>query len=222
MKRVIPLLLTLALLPVVVACSDDEVDSRYTDYRYDIVTYLGTDGTTARFAMTPREGRPTITLTADIAIDPRYKAGQRMWLRYMPETGLTDTLCRVTAYAATAVTTDSLRYSVRPIGHYTSQMQPVDPLSLWQTGDYVNLHFKVEYTPNSRHFYLLLDSASRHADTVRTYLVNNTFNDTLYHWREAYASFYIGSVLRQPTCRVLDIALTNRDNQLRHFYFKQQ
>ena len=221
MKLLLPIVACLMMLPAVVACSDDDVDSSYTDYLYDMVTYLDSEGGTARFTLLQRNDSGAITLLADIRLDSNLRAGQRMWLRYLPVETAGSTR-RVTAYAATAVNTDSLRYTVKPLDYYLGQMQPVELLSIWRTGGYINLHCRLEYTGKPRLFYLLLDSATRHDDTLRTYLVHNTHNDTLYHNRDAYASFYVGNALRQPACRVLGVTVNDRYNNLKTYYFTQQ
>jgi len=199
----------LAICILLVCCGDEDIARRYTDYRTDIVTYLGDDANGARFELLRRDDSTSVVLQSDVKLD-KVKVGQRVLLRYdwADRNGQGDSR-RILAYGVGTIVSDSLRYTVRPLDHYLGQMEPVKLLSLWRTGDYVNLRCQAEYTGKSRYFYLLLDSATWRADTVHCYLVNNTHGDTTYHWREAYASFYVGGVWNRATCRTMRIHIND-------------
>lgn len=202
----------LALTAAVASCDDDkDIDPRYTDYRYDVVTYRGTEGGTARFDLVARDDDGMTVLTAAAAIDTAIHQGQRVLIRYnFADSSRAGGARRINLYQTVRITYDSLRYTVNPLSYYLDQMEPVRLRSIWRTGDYLNLNCQVEYTGKPRHFYLLLDSATHRRDTVDCYLVNNTFGDTTYHLRTGYASFFVGSVTRVPTCQVLRVRLNNR------------
>lgn len=210
-SALLPLWLLAALAAVLMACGPDDVDPAYTDCRYDIVTYRGvTPGGQEVYHLVGRDSEPTVTLLSSGAKAPENSnIGRRVLLRYTPASALRGDTCRVVAHAATAIVSDSLRYTVRPLAHYLQDNTPVKLGSLWRTGDYLNLHCQLEYTGRSRHFYLLVDSTTWHADTVHCHLVHNVFGDTTRHWRECYASFYVGAVWRQPSCRVMRVHIAD-------------
>lgn len=192
------------------ACGEDTIDRRYTDYRTDIVTYLGVSDGGAEFELLRRDDSTAITLQSNVTLNSSFKPGTRVLLRYDWADNLADgAMRRIDAYHVASIVSDSLRYTIKPLNEYLAQMEPVRLLSLWRTGDYVNLRCQAEYTGKSRHFYLLLDSATWQHDTVDCYLVNNTHGDTTYHWREAYASFYVGNIWHRSTCRTLRIHMND-------------
>ena len=193
------------------ACGDDDVDPAYTDCRYDIVTYRGvtSEGKEA-YDLVGRDSEPTVTLLSEGVNAPSNSPiGRRLLLRYTPLETLDGPQCHVVAHAATAIISDSLRYTTRPLAHYLQDNSPVKLGSSWRTGDYINLHGQLEYTGRSRHFYLLVDSTTWHNDTVHCHLVHNVFGDTTRHWRECYASFYVGIVWQQPSCRVMRVHIND-------------
>lgn len=201
-------LLMSVFLLMLVACSDEDVDRRYTDYRLDVVTYLAHDGG-ARFELLRRDDSTSLLLQSNVTLGQSFKVGNRVLLRYDWADNATGNIRRINAYGISAIVSDSLRYTVKPLSEYLSQMEPVKLLSIWRTGDYLNLHCQAEYTGKARHFYLLLDSATARQDTVHCYLINNTHGDVTYHWREAYASFYVGSIWNRPSCRTMRIHIND-------------
>ena len=197
--------LLLAACCSLLACGDDDIDRRYTDYRTDIVTYLGGDDNATRFELLRRGDSTALTLLAGISLGDKVKAGQRVLLRYDWADDATGDTRRILAYGVGTIVSDSLRYTVHPLDQYLAQMEPIKLMSIWRTGPYVNMRFQAEHTGKSRHFYLLLDSATVAQDTIHCYLVNNTHGDTTYHWRESYASFHVGNAWGRPTCRTMRI-----------------
>ena len=196
----------LSLLACLVAsCAGEDVGPEYTDCRYDIVTYMGVNNAGDEvYDLVGRDDEPSCTLYAEGVHAPAgSQAGRRLLLRYAFAAPQHGAARRINAYAASAIVSDSLRYTVRPLAHYLQDNSPVRLRSLWRTGDYINLHCQLEYTGRSRHFYLLVDSTTWHNDTVHCHLVNNVFGDTARHWRECYASFFVGQVWKQNSCRVM-------------------
>ena len=62
-------------------CGDEDIARRYTDYRTDIVTYLGDDANGARFELLRRDDSTSVVLQSDVKLD-KVKVGQRVLLRY--------------------------------------------------------------------------------------------------------------------------------------------
>ena len=196
------------LITAMISCDkENDIDKAYTDYLYDFVTYLGkqADGTTT-FELESRDNGPVTTLIAgDVDIPKGVDEGNRVLLRYAPAGADNGNSRHIYAYAVNAIISDSLRYTIKPLETYLQGNSPVKLRSLWRTGNYLNFHGQLEYTGKSRHFYLLLDSTTAKRDTVECYMVHNVFGDTTYHWRECYASFYVGVMWKRPSCRVMRV-----------------
>lgn len=196
----------IALIAALMACNDShDIDRAYTDYRYDIVTYMGCDDDSHEvFRLQGRDDNPAITLLATGTHAPQgSNPGRRLLLRYDFADAAGDSVRHINAYAATAIISDSMRYTLKPVAQYLQNNTPVKLRTVWRTGDYLNLHGQLEYTGKSRHFYLLVDSSTWNRDTVHCYLVHNVFGDTTRHWREFYASFYIGATWKRNPKQVL-------------------
>ncbi len=196
------------LVLAMAACnSSEDIDRAYTDYRLDIVTYmgLGADGQ-EMYRLESRTAAPAVNLIADGSHAPQDSyAGRRVLLRYAYDGSYSaaDTVRRITAYAASAIISDSLRYTTKPLQQYLAGNSPMRLRTVWRTGNYINMHGQLEYTGRSRHFYMIIDSTTWHRDTVQCYMVHNVFGDTTRHWRQFYASFYVGTVWRGNGRRVL-------------------
>lgn len=207
LRRLHIALCLLAAAIALTACGDgDDIDRAYTDYRYDIVTYQGVNAAGKEiYRLEGRDDNPATLLLATGEHAPQgSEPGRRLLLRYdYQETASTDTVRDIVAYAATAIISDSMRYTLKPVAQYLQNNSPVKLRSVWRTGDYLNLHGQLEYTGKSRHFYLLVDSTTWSRDTVHCYLVHNVFGDTTRHWREFYASFYIGVMWKRYPGKVL-------------------
>ena len=225
MKAAPFIVILLFVAGVLWSCTDDDdVARRYTDYRLDVVTYRGAADDGVHFELLRRNDSSALDLMADRGTEVNVAIGQRALLRYdWQNANETGDRRRITVYACSSITTDSLRYAVQPLAYYTAQMEPVKLRSMWRTGDYINMRLQVQFTGTPRHFYLLLDRATAQADTVQCYLVNNTRGDVTYHWRDAYASCFVGNAWSRPSCRVLCVTVndTVRGGES-HFYFEKQ
>lgn len=195
----------------VVACDDGkDLDASYTDYRYDLVTYLGpTASGTQLFQLVGRDDAPSVTLEGSVQVPEGVLVNHRVLLRYDFEDRSSTAQHRpVKAYGCSAIISDSIRYNALPLNRYPQH--PVRLRSLWRTGDFINLHCQVEYTGKARLFFLMIDSATIASDTVQCYLVHDPRTDSTQWWRECYASFHVGNVWKRPTCRVLRININDK------------
>ena len=202
------------ILLSLLACNNDkDIDPSYTDYLYDIVTYMGVDSHGMEiYQLESRNAEPTVTLLAAGKNVPNDSyVGRRVLLRYNYATkfSASDTVRQIMAYSVHSIISDSLRYTLNPIAYYLHDNSPMRLHSVWKTGNYINMHGQLEYTGRSRHFYMIIDSVTWHDDTVHCYMVHNVFGDTTRHWREFYGSFYVGTVWRNNPQRVLRLHTTD-------------
>ena len=197
-----------ALMTAVTACDDSkDMDRAYTDYRYDIVTYMGaTDAGGEMYILDQRDDAQRLTLLSAGTNAPEDSyIGRRVLLRYDFADDSHDTIRHIVVYASTAIISDSMRYTIKPVAQYLQNNTPVKLRSVRRFGDYLNMRGQLEYTGKQRHFYLLVDSTTWKCDTVHCYLVHNVFNDTTYHWRDFYASFYVGALWKRNPKQVLRV-----------------
>ena len=218
MTRLPRYLLPLVAVVLAWSCGNDNDLVIEPVYRYDIVTYRGNEGATATFELVPRDDNAApVTLLGTVDAGKR-NVGERVLLRYAWDNPAdASPTRRVTVYNCQSIISDSLRYNRLPLDRYDTH--PVRLRSLWRTGNFVNLHCQVEMTGESRRFFLLMDSATWHSDTVQCHLVHDLLGagQTLF-WRECYASFFVGNVWQLPTCRVLRVWIN--DEVFPHIKFR--
>lgn len=216
MKRLLHIaLLVLGATMLLANCDDEEqIADSLTHYRYDIVTYMGSDAAgNARFELVGRDDSASVMLTARYTMASTVQPWQRVLLRYDWADARNGGAERaVEVYGCTSILSDSLRYTAQPLEHYLVDIEPLKMRSIWRTGEFINLHCQLPYTGKSRHFYLLLDSTTWRHDTVHCHLVHRIYTDTTYHWRDAYASFNVGNIWKLPSCRTLRLHITEDRN----------
>jgi len=190
-------------------CSDNgtELSESITHSRDDIVTYLGNDGSGARFEYLGREDSAAITLLSTAMLDSSVLVNHRILLRYDFADNSTGSERRITAYGYSKIFSDSLRYNVAPLSYYGRH--PIRLRSIWRTGSFINLHCQVEYSEIGRQLYLMADSATLYADTIECYLVHSPLTTDLQFWRDCYASFNIDVVWKRPQCRAMRVYIND-------------
>ena len=194
--RHLPLLL-LAALTVLASCDrQEDIDRAYTDYRYDIVTYLGENGQGAVFEYLGHGDSASVTLQSRVSVS-EVKTGQRVMLRYDFDDASAASKRDITVYGCNGIISDSLRQAAAP--RDSLPHAPIKLRSLWRTGEFINLHCQVEYTGKTRSFMLVADQATLASDTVDCYLVHDLMGVQGTFWRECYASFNVGALWKRQS-----------------------
>lgn len=210
MKR-FALIAILALL-FTAACTDTYDGPVQDEYRYDLVTYLGYSDGNALFENVGRNDGASTYLSGALRAEPSYTKGIRVLLSYNLSgdslSGTADNPQPITIKTVSSATTDTLRYTSKERID-TLGREDIQLISIWRTGNYINLQGEVLYTGKSRYFYLLADGATLDNDTVDCYLINNTHGQQTYNWRRFYASFYVGGALGRSTCSVVRVILND-------------
>lgn len=209
MTKELTILLSVVAAAMTTACSDDDGAYQYGDFRYDMVTYTGSDDYgRATFEMLQRDDTGLITLITDNACSISSDQGQRMLLQYIPAGNVDNGVQIITPQGYTLAITDTLRSADHDLID-TLAMDSIKLKSIWRTGDYLNLSCQVKYTVEARYLKLVLDSDSRQSDTVHCYLNHDMLGQTAYFWRQSYLSFYVGEVWDLESCSTLRIHLTD-------------
>ena len=209
MKRLLylPILLFTAMLVLVSCDKQEDIDRSYTDYRYDIVTYLGANDQGAVFEYLGHGDSAAIRLQSRVTVKD-VKTNQRVLLRY-DFTDRTNTSANrdIEVYGCGSIISDSLRQS--QAAPDSLPRHQVKLRSLWRTGEFINLHCQVEYTSKARTFMLVADAQTLDSDTVHCYLVHDLRGERATFWRDCYASFNVGVLWRKNTFRCLRVHLND-------------
>ena len=201
-------LLLLAVLLALASCDKQEdIDRAYTDYRYDIVTYLGQNDNGAVFEYLGRDDSSSIRLQSRVDVGNDVKANHRVLLRYNFVDPVPAANRDIEVYGCSAIFSDSLRQS--PVSPDSLPRHQVKLRSLWRTGEFINLHCQVEYTGKARTLMLVADGNDLDADTVDCYLVHDLRGEPATFWRDCYASFNVGALWKKATFRCLRVHLND-------------
>ncbi len=206
--------LTLALLVMASCDKQEDIDRAYTDYRYDIVTYLGQNDAGAVFEYLGHGDSTAVTLQSRVSVSD-VKTNQRVLLRYDFADQLASNHRDITVYGCNAIISDSLRQAQAPDSLPRHEMKL---RSLWRTGPYLNLRCQVEYTGKSRTFMLVADESSLDSDTVHCYLVHDLRGERPTFWRDCYASFSIGALWKRPSLKCMRVHLNDLTYPNTEFY----
>ena len=205
--RHLPILLMLALMTLASCDKQDDIDRAYTDYRYDIVTYMGQNDIGAVFEYLGHGDSAAVTLQSGIDISKDAKAHQRVMLRYDFADKATGNRRDINVYGCNAIFSDSIRMTMD--GPDSLPRHEVKLRSLWRTGEFINLHCQVEYTGKSRTLMLVADGNTLSDDTVHCYLAHGLRGVSGTFWRDCYASFNVGALWKRPSFRCLRLHIND-------------
>lgn len=190
--RHLPIVLMTILLSLASCDKQEDIDRAYTDYRYDIVTYLGQNATGAVFEYLGHGDSASVMLQSTVDVSKDAKVNERVLLRYDFADQKTGATRDIDVFGCSSIISDSLR---------TTKTSPdslprhqVKLRSLWRTGEFINLHCQVEYTKEARSFMLVVDDKTIGNDTVDCYLVHDLRGQQGTFWRDCYASFNVGAL----------------------------
>ena len=204
--RLLPILLITAILALTSCDKQEDIDRAYTDYRYDIVTYLGENGTGAVFEYLGHGDSATVKLQSRVSVSD-VKTHQRVLLRYDFADKATGAERDINVYGCNGIFSDSLRQT--QASPDSLPRHEVKLRSLWRTGEFINLHCMVEYTAKARTFMLVADGNTLKDDTVHCYLVHDLRGERATFWRDCYASFNVGALWRKDSFHCLRIHLND-------------
>ena len=197
-------LMLLACLPAIVSCDKQEdIDRAYTDYRYDIVTYLGRNDRGAVFEYLGRDDSIAVKLQSQTNVNEDIKTNQRVLLRYNFVDQVPADSRDIEVYSCNNIFTDSLRQT--QAAPDSLPRHEVKLRSLWRTGEFINLFCQVEYTNKARTLMLVADGETLERDTVDCYLVHDLRGERGTFWRDCYASFNVGALWKRSYFKCLRI-----------------
>ncbi len=205
--RHLPAILLLAMAVAFASCDKQEdIDRAYTDYRYDIVTYLGENDRGAVFEYLGHGDSAAVRLQSRVTVS-EVKTQQRVLLRYDYAGAQSGPDRDIDVFSCSRIVSDSLRVATSPADSLARHR--VKLRSLWRTGEFINLHCQVEYTAQARTFMLVADRATLEDDTVHCYLVHDIKGQQTAFWRDCYASFNVGALWKQDAVHCLRVHLVD-------------
>jgi len=205
--RHLPILLLAAIMALASCDKQEDIDRAYTDYRYDIVTYLGQNATGAVFEYLGHGDSAAIKLQSSVDVSKDVKTNERVLLRYDFVDELSGGSRDVNVYDCSAIFNDSLRMTMSSPD--SLPRHEVKLRSLWRTGEFINLHCQVEYTGKARAMTLVVDGNTLTSDTVDCYLLHDLMGERASFWRDCYASFNVGALWQKTSFRCLRIHLND-------------
>ena len=203
--RDLTILLIVALLAMASCDKQEDIDRAYTDYRYDIVTYLGHNATGAVFEYLGHGDSTAVTLQSRVEVSD-VKTNHRVLLRYDYADQHVGDHRDITVYGCNTIISDSLRQAE---GADSLPRHEIKLRSLWRTGPFLNLRCQVEYTGKNRSFMLVADENTLANDTVHCYLVHDLRGALGTFWRDCYASFNVGALWKRPYLKCLRVHLND-------------
>lgn len=202
------ILLLLACLPAMVSCDkQEEIDRSYTDYRYDIVTYLGRNDRGAVFEYLGRDDSIAVKLQSQTDVNEDIKANNRVLLRYNFVDRVPADSRDIEVYSCNSIFSDSLRQT--QAAPDSLPQHAVKLRSLWRTGEFINLFCQLEYTNKARTLMFVADGKTLEKDTVDCYLVHDLRGERGTFWRDCYASFNVGALWKRSYFKCLRIHLND-------------
>lgn len=208
-----------AILPA--ACSDNNGFDGPVEMQYwDIATYEGPSSQGGSvFTFRQVNDSPVITLTSSSAL-PKAEAGQRMAVRYIPESGKPYTSGPVRLLSASKVTQSDIATEWKD--EYNDWARDkVYVYSIWRSGNYINVNVRLTYDTEPRTFCLAAAPGTLTSACPDVYLVHIMARETESHDRAYLASFDIGALWDRPSVSGLRIHVANSNLDKDIFTFKK-
>lgn len=189
-------------------CNDDKKPTYpVDDTLFDIVTLTATndDG----FTVTTRkiDDSPLVTLTAaNKKIDQNLvKVGDRFLLNYIPESGIQYKSGPITAIAYRPILNAKIIEGTQA-EHNSWITEAQDIVSMWRTGDFINVYALAPYSQKPAKYELVVDKATLEDEIPQAYLIFLSDNKYESAPQAHYATFDISSVWNKPGVRGLRIS----------------
>ena len=214
--RYFAILLLTVLLTLAACDKQEDIDRAYTDYRYDIVTYLGLNDVGAVFEYLGHGDSTAVRLQSNVDVSEDVKTNHRVLLRYNFADAKPSDSRIIDVYSCSSIFSDSLRHS--DVSPDSLPRHEVKLRSLWRTGEFINLHCQVQYTGKARTFMLVAADNTLEQDTVDCYLLHDLRGERSSFWRDCYASFNVGALWKRPTVKCMRIHLNDETYPHIEFY----
>ncbi len=215
-KTLYIILLVLAGVGALVGCGEEK--DLYGVFYTDVVT-CHTTGDTPYFTHQATDAVPLDTLYPVSALAFGHgQEGRRVMLQYRPIEQLSKHRKRIEVQTLSAIHFDTLKV----VPHDTIAALPDDTIylqSVWKTGDFLNLRYRVVYNSKPHSVYLVADESELSGDTLKVELRHSRNDDPEGHWRNLYSSFNISAYRSRPYT-TLQLYVNQVNFDYKYYYFK--
>lgn len=194
-------------------CGNDSVDYP-TDYRYvDILTVLKNDKGMILEKVGINDDE-TIKMTTNQWVDADLEKGRRVIAEYSVEADrLNQRPMPIKLHQMGFIQFDTIQF--QPMNMIENSSCPkIEIISLWRTGNFINLQSKIAYDGKSQLYTIVADDMTADKAIVECYLLNKgelVGDNSIY--RHSYASFYIGDIWDSPTLERVRIYLPSNEDE---------
>lgn len=197
----------LALLPFAWGC-DEPAGYDYGDYLVEFVTFEGVRDGSPCFTFQSRDDSPEQTLLSESGLDKYIMEGQRCLLQYTVLSDLPDRTKLIRVDYVSPIISDVARQASSSAIE-TLPDTPIDVVSLWRSGNFINLSGWVPYTGSRFGLFFVVDESTLDANTVVARIVYDVMGATPMFERRVYASFDIRNVWSRQSCHTLRVVVGN-------------
>ncbi len=185
------------LLPMLLIACDKEKDI-YGILYLDMVTVHVSEEDAPHFTRQANDASAVDTLYPTPALSPEgIQEGQRVMLQYNPVGELSNHRQIIQVQVLLPIHFDTLEIAPKEI----IDKLPDDTVylqSVWKTGDFLNLRYRVEYNNSPHSVFLVADENELSGDTLKLQLRHSRNDDPVGHWRNLYSSFNIAAYRSRP------------------------
>lgn len=214
MKTHLRLLWLPLLVILMTACSNDNKPSGPTipsNAVWDFVTVDQITSSTTSFTTRKDGDSPLVTLVARYVFDDKQgvKPGDRIMIMYTPDGHPAYTTGAITLYGYRLLEQTQPSALEGTASEYESwQSDPLQMISLWRTGEYINIHASAFCTTQSRpkRFILVADESTLDQETVQLHVIYIQANAGGENRQDVYASFDIKAVWNLPSCKSVEVS----------------
>lgn len=214
-------LVAIATLASTTSCNSDNGGKTPVDNTfYDIVTVTAiTDG---GFVAQFREidDSPLITLTFTQSLNPNLvKVGQRILLNYWPESGKAYTSGPATSYGYRNILNSTITEGTAQTEDAWST-EAISIVSLWRTGEFINVNSLAPYKVAPRKFDLVLDKSTLDDEIPTAYLLVKSDLATEAQLQQYIATFNISSIWNDAKYKGLRVVTATINGTYRETFTK--
>ena len=197
-------------------CSNSE-EPDPTPVVYNIVTYesTATDGSLSTFSYQVSGDSPLITLSAKWDVPDGVRSGMRLLLAYIPE-----------SHTIESGAVSIVSYAMIPGGEFklaetVPESQRIRMVSMWRSGDYLNLHAEVTLSGQPSEISLYAESSTVDSSCPQAYIVIGEGDGELVEaaGRQLYASWNISELWSLPSLEEISVAYTDPSGELKSIEF---
>lgn len=203
------------------SCAGEETDGPVQAYLTDIATFEGNTPGGSVFTVRMMDDSPLATLRADRSVDCGRKPPVRMMIRYQPQNGRPYTDSDIRLSHASPVNSEPPVTDPATASRLLALFgrDPAEPVSVWRTGEYINIRMRLMECAEARTLALVLVPETAGTAEPEYRLVHALpAGAPPSYMRTAYASYDISYVWSDPSTRLVKISLNPGET----FTFRRQ